>query len=420
MVEVIMPKMGDGMEEGTLVEWLKNNGETVKSGEVIGTIQTDKATLELEAPASGTLAGILVGPGENVPVGKAIAAILKKGETLPEHWNTSSEPSDKTLDHLESQDAKTSHAEASHAQGTLSKNPDPSHENITINTDTKIKASPLAKKLADMHHIKLEEVIGTGPGGRIIEKDIKQMIENQESLNQIPSNLSLKRKEDRIIPLTRLRKVIAQRTQESKLSAPHFYVTVEVNVENIIRLRKIFENDESGKVSVNDFVVKACAMALQDMPEINASISEDNIIEHGNVNIGIAVAIPDGLVVPVVNNADFLTLREISISCKSLAKKARDGKLTPDEMQGSTFCISNMGMLNIDNFIAIINQPNTAIVAVSSITKKVIVDDQDEFKVAQVMNVSGSFDHRALDGAVGAKFMNIVRDYLEHPSKLLN
>ncbi len=415
MIEVIMPKMGDGMEEGTLVEWIKKPGDKVKSGEVIGTIQTDKATLELESPGSGILEGLLVQPGDNVPVGKPIAAILKSGEELPSNWGsgdaTKSEKTSNTSQESSSKvdiDKDSGNVEFTEDKVVASKN------------NERIKVTPLARNLAKVHNIKLEEVIGTGPGGRIVEKDIRYMIENLESSNAIPTNLSLSRKEDKVIPLNNLRKVIAKRTQESKHLAPHFYVTVEVNVDNIINLRKIFEEDGSNKVSVNDFVVKASAMALQDMPEVNASIDGNNIIQHGSVNVGIAVAIPDGLVVPVVKNAEFLTLRDISTECKGLAKKARDGKLGPDEMQGSTFCISNMGMLNVDNFIAIINQPNAAIVAVSSISKKVVVDEHDNFKVVQVMNVSGSFDHRILDGAVGAKFMNIVRDYLEHPSKLLN
>jgi len=407
MTKVIMPKMGDGMEEGTLLEWLKKDGDKVRSGEVIGNIQTDKATLELESPGSGILTGFLIKPGETVPVGVPIAAILKAGETLAPDWATASPSSESA----QAEEAPTEVQQAAPVAQTESSAPQAAGSD-------RVKASPLARKIAAELGVDLTTVTGTGPGGRIVEKDVRSGKPSGPQPSA-PVSTPAAAQGDTKVPLNRLRQIIAQRTTQSKQQVPHFYVTVEVDIEAINALRDQFEAEESGKVSINDFVIKACARALADMPEANASFGEKEVVRYGQINIGVAAAVEEGLLVPTIKNVERLSLREIGEQSRSLVKKARDGKLLPDEMQGSTFSVSNMGMLNVDNFIAIINQPNAAIVAIASAKKVVVANEDEELEVRTRMNITGSFDHRVLDGALGAKFMNIVRDYLQNPTRLL-
>ena len=409
MTEVIMPKMGDGMEEGTLLEWLKKDGESVKPGEVIGTIQTDKATLELESPGRGKLTGFLIQAGDTVPVGRPIAAILKDGESLPANWGSG--------------EASTPAAEepvaATEAPAASAANP----AAATSSSNERIKASPLARRVAADAGVDLGAVTGSGPGGRIVHKDVVAAIGQQGSSlpKAAPKSAPVVASaEDVKVPLNFLRKIIAERTHQSKMEAPHFYVTVEVDMEKIYALREALKEEEAGNISVNDFVVRACALALREMPQVNSTYQGDYLLQLGNVNIGIAAAVDDGLLVPVIHHADQLTLRQIAAASKDLVTKARAGKLSPNEMSGSTFSISNMGMLDVDNFGAIINGPNAAIFAISSARKKVVVTESDEVEVRWRMNMTASFDHRVVDGAVGAQFINIVRAYLESPMRLLS
>ncbi len=414
MTEVIMPKMGDGMEEGTLLEWLKKEGESVKSGEIIGTIQSDKATLELESPGSGQLAGILLQPGQTVPVGVPIALLLKAGETVPANWGSG-----------EAAAPAEAPQEEPVAVGVGASASAPSAAPVAAG---RVKISPLAKRIAEEAGLDLNSIVGSGPGGRIVEKDVKAAIASGPKIaSPTPAAKAAPAPApvvatgvDSVVTLNRLRQIIAQRTQHAKQTVPHFYVTVEVDVEAIMDLRAQFEAQGAGKVSVNDFVVKASALALAEMPEVNATYQGDTVIRHGNINIGIAAAIEDGLLVPVIHGAQQMSLRQLSAKAKELVAKAREGRLLPDEMGGSTFSISNMGMLDVDNFTAIINEPNAAIVAVSSARKKPIVTADDELEIRMRMNLTGSFDHRVLDGAVGAKFMNVLRGYLENPTRLLS
>ena len=422
MTEVIMPKMGDGMEEGTLIEWLKKEGDKVKSGEIIGSIQTDKATLELEAPGSGIFSGILLAAGGTVPVGVPIAAILKEGESLPAGWGSGSAPAASTppasapvasapADATTAESAPVADSSASSASSPLS----PSSE--------RIKASPLAKKIAAAQGIDLASIVGSGPDGRIVQKDLVGAPSASVSSTLVakaPSFAPITATgKDKVIPLNKIRQITAKRTQESKQQVPHFYVTVEVDVEKILSLREMFEEEESGKVSINDFVVKACALALRDMPQVNSVFQGDKLLQLGNVNIGIAVALEDGLTVPVVKNVDQKPLRQINAEVRDLAGRAKANKLSMDELSGSSFSISNMGMLDVDNFIAIVNQPNAAILAIASVRKKVTVNDEEQIEIRSRMNITCSFDHRVADGAVGAKFINVVKSYLENPSRLI-
>lgn len=410
MTEVIMPKMGDGMEEGTLLEWLKKEGDAVKSGEVIGTIQTDKATLEFEAPGSGTLAGIIVNEGQTVPVGAPLAALLKQGESLPAGWGGKSKAA-----------ATPAQSEAPAQDGApakqeSSKTAEPARELAGVGG--RIKSSPLARKVASDLGVDLGAIAGTGPGGRIIERDVRDASKGGVKPKQTPVLVTASA-EDAKIPLNKIRQITAQRTTESKQQVPHFYVTVGVDLENIVALRAQFESSGLDKPSFNDFVIKACARALRDYPVVNSSYQGDHILSYGGVHIGMAVALEDGLTLPVLRNADQLSISQISTAAKDLGERARSNQLGLDELSGATFSISNMGMLNVENFAAIIVQPNAAIVAISSAKKQVVAISDDEFEIRLIMKMTGSFDHRVVDGAVGAKFMNAVRDYLENPVKML-
>ncbi|MFQ3588432.1 MAG: dihydrolipoamide acetyltransferase family protein [Fimbriimonadaceae bacterium] len=423
MTEIIMPKMGDGMEEGTLLEWLKKEGDAVRTGEPIGTIQTDKATLELVAPENGVLGGLLLKGGETVPVGKPIGLVLSPGETVPESWAAGGGASAPAKsDEPPSNGAPVAEADEAEAAGAA-----PTATTATSG-GARVKASPLAKRLAEELGIDIRTVAGSGPGGRVTEKDVRESAAKSKPTPAAPPVFSTAaplpkvdiQAEDRVVQLNKIRQITAQRTTESKQLIPHFYVTVEVDVERLQALRQTFEEEGAGKVSVNDFILKACAVALRQMPSVNAVYQGDKVVQFGAVHIGMAVALEDGLTVPVLKHVQALTLRQISEMSRELAVKAREGRLSPDQLSGSTFSISNMGMLGVESFAAIINAPNAAILAVASARKKVVVNDEGELEVRQRMNLTGSFDHRVVDGAVGAKFMNVVKELLENPTRLLS
>ncbi len=406
MTEVIMPKMGDGMEEGTLLEWLKKDGDKVKTGDVIGTIQTDKATLELEAPGSGVLTGFLIEVGATVPVGKPIAALLKDGEKLPADWAAGNGKAKAASTAVPAEAPKVQEMVAAPEPVLAGGGP-----------PDRLKASPIAKKIAEELGVNLSSVNGSGPGGRIVEKDVQAAAKSKPAA--VAAATIIPAVGDKSVALSKLKQITAKRTLESKTQVPHYYVTVEVDIERIAALRELFEEEGSGKVSINDFVVKACAMSLVDMPEVNATYEGTTVRQFGAVHMGVAAAVGDGLTVPVLKNVHAMSLRQISGAVKDLVTRARENRLTLDELSGSTFSISNMGMLNVDNFIAIINQPNAAILAVSSARKKVVATEDDEIEIRQRMNISCSFDHRVVDGARGAVFINKVKDYLENPTRLL-
>lgn len=422
MVEVTMPKMGDAMEEGTLVEWLKKEGEQVSEGEPIASIQTDKATVEMESPGSGTLAGILIKAGDTVPVGEPIALILGKGEEVPTGWGsargsgaapqTGSAPPKEQVEREEHGGSRTTTVvlEAPRDDGG------------------RVIASPLARKLARQKGVDLRRLKGSGPGGRIIEKDVLAAAESAPPgippRTATPVQVPPKTLEAREVPLTTLQRITAQRTAESKQTIPHYYVTVDCDVEELQRLRAWMnsENPEE-KLSLNDFIVKACAMALVEQPHINASFQDGNRHEYGEVNIGVLTAVADGLTLPVVKNCESKSLRALANETKELVQKARDNRLTPNELSGATFVISNMGMYDVDSFAAVINQPNGAIVAVGTAKREPVVvevDGEERIVARWRMKMTGSFDHRIIDGAVGAEFLRAVRKYLESPTLLLS
>lgn len=424
MVEVIMPKMGDAMEEGVLVEWTKKEGDSVNSGDVIGSIQTDKAIVELTAPASGVLSGILVKGGETVPVGAHLAAILSKGENLPEGWGSDGKTTAKPQGREE--DSRTKAEQPSEAmqraqQDTITAVVATKEKPISSKASDRIFASPLARRLAEDAGLDLSEISGTGPQGRIVERDVKSALSGEKQpVTSIPS-VSLKAEERK---LTFLQKITAERTTQSKQQVPHYYVTVEVDLENLEDLRNMIKTQEPDtKLTINDFIIKASAMALAEKPHINASFVDGMLKIYGSINIGVATAVPDGLTVPVIKNVENKSLRMIAAEIRELTSRARENKLRPEELTGSTFSISNMGMYDVENFAAIINQPNGAIIAVSTGKKVPVVvegEEGDELEVRMRMKVTGSFDHRIIDGALGAEFMGVLKKYLENPVRLLS
>jgi len=434
MTEVIMPKMGDAMEEGTLVEWKKKEGEQVQAGEVIGMIQTDKAVVELTSPVSGKLSGLLISEGETVPVGEPIAAILSEGESLPESWGGKGKEKG---EELEKRDGEPAAQEASEREKI--KGREPSSEKIaeksvreeklqekeeTARTTLKgrepgrVVASPLARRLAAEAGIPLESIQGTGPSGRIVEKDVQEAIQKKRAISFVAGLREERRK------LTFLQKITAERTTQSKQQVPHYYVTVEVDLENLERLRDMLKEQEPDtRITINDFVIKACAMSLLKMPQINATFDGEYMRIHGEINIGVATAVPDGLTLPVLKNVERKTLREIAWEVRDLVNRARENRLKPDELVGSTFAISNMGMFDVENFAAIINPPNGAIVAIATARRIPVVretEEGEELEIRSRMKITGSFDHRIIDGAVGAQFMGVLREYLEAPVRLIS
>ncbi|MCL6536632.1 MAG: 2-oxo acid dehydrogenase subunit E2 [Armatimonadetes bacterium] len=414
MQTIIMPKMGDAMEEGTLVRWLKHEGDTVQEGEPIAEIATDKATVEIEAPTSGVLRGIRVAENAVVPVNTPLAYILQEGESLP------AEGDGKTSGAAQPTAAAPQPAPAPTAVAAA---PQPA----PTNGEERILASPLARKIAAEHGIDLRQVQGTGPKGRIVERDVLAYIESRKA-TAVPAAaapapmpmpapaVAAAPAEGRAETLTRLRQITAQRTTEAHQTIPHFYLTMEIDMEEALALRqRLNQLDESLRVSVNDLIVKACAVAIEQHPIVNASYQNGQLVHPSGVHIGIAVAVEQGLLVAVLRHCEGKSLRRIAQESQTLIQKAREGKLMPDEMTGNTFTVSNLGMFGIEQFTAIINPPASAILAVGA-TKRVPVVQEDGTIVARPrMKVTLSCDHRVLDGAVGAQFLQTLKQVLENP-----
>jgi pyruvate dehydrogenase E2 component (dihydrolipoamide acetyltransferase) len=404
MQTIIMPKMGDAMEEGTLVRWLKQEGEPVKEGEPIAEIATDKATIELEAPASGILRGIRVPEGATVPINTPLAYILTEGETLPEESKRDgATPAPAAAPQVV---APPSEVKAAYAPAA----------------EERIKASPLARKIAQEHGIDLRLLQGTGPQGRIVERDVLAYLEKMRPpapapvaappVHPTPAPAGAARTE----PLNRLRQITAQRTTEAKQTIPHFYLTMEIDMEEALALRaKLNSMEESFRISVNDMIVKACAVALEKHPIVNASYREGQLVYPDGIHIGIAVASEEGLLVAVVRHCEGKSLRRIAQEAQTLVQKAREGKLLPDEMTGNTFTVSNLGMFDIDEFSAIINPPASAILAVGAVKKVPVVLEDGSIQPRARMKVTLSCDHRVLDGATGARFLQDLKRVLENP-----
>lgn len=421
MAEIIrMPRLSDTMEEGNIVSWLKKEGDAVKSGDILAEVETDKATMELESFFDGVLLHIGV-PSGPVAVDGIIAIIGQKGEDYKSLLSgESAQP--KTEKPAETSDTKTEDVkvaqkavvEVSTAQETPQQG----------TSDQRLKASPLAKTVAAEAGISLEQVNGSGDQGRIIKKDVENFIATKPAQaagplsNNTPSIQATTNFTYGDVPVSQMRKTIARRLGESKFSAPHFYLTIEINMDNAVEARKSINEISPVKISFNDLVVKASAAALRKHPNINSSWFGDKITYHKDVNIGVAVAVEDGLLVPVINHADLKSLSHINQEVKELAGKAKTKKLSPQEMTGNTFTISNLGMFDIEEFTAIINPPDACILAVGSIIKKPIVKN-DTIVIGNMMKVTLSCDHRVVDGASGAQFLQSLKAMLENPVMII-
>jgi len=429
-IKILMPALSPTMTEGNLARWLKKEGDKINPGEVIAEIETDKATMEVEAADEGILAKIIVPQNtQNVPVNSLIAVLSEEGESAADidavidefiAKNSSTSPLPKTDANLPKSSENIVNVEK---QGQLN-----SVNNavvITKHADSKIFASPLAKRLAKMGNIRLENVKGSGPYGRIIKQDILSYSSNSVASNSAAVNnkvVSRNPEEYCLVPNNNIRKIIAKRLLESKQTIPHFYLSIECNVDKLLDIRedinKSFSEDKSAKISVNDFIILAVAKALQEVPSANASWEEDAIRYYNNVDISVAVAIENGLVTPIVKNANQKNITLLSREMKELIKKARENKLTPEEFQGGGFTISNLGMYGIKNFNAIINPPQSCIMGVGSSSKRAIVKN-DQISIATIMDVTLSADHRVVDGAIGAEFLASFKKFIESPALML-
>lgn len=415
MAEIIrMPRLSDTMEEGNIVSWLKKVGDPVKAGEILAEVETDKATMELESYFDGFLLyiGIPKGP---VAVDGIIAVIGKKDEEFKHLLTDTKVASTPTKTEAPSTPVIVSSNKPEPAVHVVANVP--TQEAVSDNT-SRLKASPLAKSLAAEAGIVLNNLQGSGDQGRIIKKDVENFITNKPVATAstgtspqifLPSSFTYGD-----VPVSQMRKTIARRLGESKFTAPHFYLTIEINMDNAVAARSAVNENAAVKISFNDFVVKACAAALRKHPSINSSWFGDKITYHREINIGVAVAVEDGLLVPVINNADMKSMSMINQEVKELAGKAKTKKLSPQEMQGNTFTISNLGMFDIEEFTAIINPPDACILAVGSIIKKPIVKN-DAIIIGNIMKVTLSCDHRVVDGASGAQFLQTLKAMLENP-----
>jgi pyruvate dehydrogenase E2 component (dihydrolipoamide acetyltransferase) len=414
MAEVIrMPKMSDTMTEGVIVSWLKNVGDDIKPGDILAEVETDKATMELENFVKGTLLHIGIPAGGSVPVDALIAIVGQKGEDISALLSGASAAAP----------AKTEEAKPETTTQNNAASAETNAVNSSNNEDGRVKASPLAKKIAEEKGISLTQIAGSGDGGRIVKRDVETFTPAKTAATtsstptiNIPAVVGTESYDE--VPVSQMRKVIARRLSDSLFTAPHFFLTMEINMDKVNEARKTINADGNVKISVNDFIVKAVAGALRKNPQVNSSWLGDKIRYNHHIHVGIAVAIEDGLIVPVVKFADNKSLSHISAEVKQLADKAKNKKLQPNEFEGNTFTISNLGMFGIDQFTAIINPPDACILAVGG-SKETVIVENGQMKVATVMKVTLSCDHRVVDGAVGASFLKTLKELLENPIKLL-
>ncbi|MEX1213053.1 MAG: pyruvate dehydrogenase complex dihydrolipoamide acetyltransferase [Balneolaceae bacterium] len=406
--KIEMPKLSDTMEEGVIAKWNVKEGDKVQSGDVIAEVETDKATMEVEVFESGTILKILVEEGASVPLGGLMAVIGEKGEDIDailkesESSGSAESPGDEKPEPQAKEEAASSPAPSA---GSDSR---PDSEE-----DGRIKASPLARKMAEEKGISLTRVDGSGPDGRIVKQDIENFVPSKGRAAE-----TFVSGEDETLPVSQMRKAIARRLSESKFTNPHFYVTVDIDMEPAVAARASLNEVSEVKISFNDIVVAASAHALRRHPDINSSWKEDVIEIHGDVHVAVAVAIDDGLMTPVLRHADKRSLRSISTETRELANLAREKKLQPDQMEGSTFTISNLGMFGVEEFTAIINPPNACILAVGGI-RDVPVVKGGEVVPGKRMKLTLSSDHRVVDGAKAAQFLNTLKGMLENPLSML-
>jgi pyruvate dehydrogenase E2 component (dihydrolipoamide acetyltransferase) len=428
MAEIIMPKMGDAMTEGKVVRWYKKAGEPVKKGDPVLEIETDKVNLDLEAEQDGTIGDVVVQEGQMAPVGGRLATILGAGEQPADRGPRTADREEQqrrvtdkkdsikhsTGEYGEAMEMKGPRIDRTQAQKTQKTNV------VSMPESSRQRSSPLARKMAQEMGVSLEAVQGSGPQGRIVARDVKDVGTNvgpalsRSGRAESPPHVL----QSQSIPLTAMRRTIAKRLAESTGPIPHFYLTVDYDVTNLLSLRQQMNEIENVKISVNDFVIRAAALALLQHPYVNASWGEQAIEQHGEIHIGVAVSTPEGLITPVVRNADQKSIAEIAGEVRALADKAKNRKLRPEEYQGSTFTISNLGAWGIEEFTAIINPPNVAILAIGAAMPQPVVIDR-QVVVRDRMKVTMSCDHRVVDGAAGADYLRTLRQYIEQPVRLV-
>jgi pyruvate dehydrogenase E2 component (dihydrolipoamide acetyltransferase) len=443
MPEIQMPKLSDTMTEGTLVAWKKKKGDQVSAGEVLAEIETDKATMEWESPEDGTLTEIYVQEGGKVNVGDRIAFIrgedeepskeeekekekeekeekpkAKEEEKKEEKPKKAEQPKEETPTTEEKEEKKAAPPKAE--KKTEPEKPAPKLEKAE---ESRVKASPVARRIAAELGVDLSSVNGTGPEGRVTETDVRAAAKSKSATPATKGPAAVKAGESARIQLSGMRKIIAQRLVESLGPVPHFYLSIDIDAAPLMEAREELksagEGADAAKITVNDFVLKAAVQAAVKVPRVNASFDGDAIVQYADIDLGIAVAIEDGLLTPVIRAAQNKSLREMSELAKDLAHRARNKRMKPEEFQGGTFTVSNLGGMGIDSFSAVINPPQGFILAVGRITKVPVVDDCDQIIVGHRMSLTMSCDHRVIDGALGAEYLKELRHLLENPALLL-
>ena len=429
-IQILMPALSPTMTEGKLARWLKNTGEDVAPGDVIAEIETDKATMEVEAVDEGILGRIVVPEGsEGVKVNSPIAILVEEGEAVPDAVEAApaktAEAAPQTASQPASSPSASSPSASSQPATSASASSSISSQATAVHSAAsgkRVFASPLARRIAGQKGIDLSTLKGTGPNGRILRRDVESA---KPALAGGPGVATAAAPaEARRVPNSSMRKVIARRLSESKQNVPHFYVSVDIELDALLALRSQLnaaspsEGEGQFKISVNDMMIKAVALALRDCPGLNVQFTDAETLHFPDIDISMAVSIPDGLITPIIRQADRKSLREISEQARDLAKRARDGKLKPEEFQGGTFSISNMGMFGVREFAAIINPPQAGILAIAAGEKRAVVRG-DQLAIATVMTATLSVDHRAVDGALGAKWLNALRDIVQNPYRLV-
>ena len=442
MPEIQMPKLSDTMTEGTLVAWKKKKGDEVSAGEVLAEIETDKATMEWESPEDGTLTEIYVEEGGKVNVGDKIAFIGAEGEEAPKEGKQEKEKEEKEekptakeeqkkeeepkkAEQPKEEKPKTEEKEKKAAPPKAEKKAEPEKPTPKIEKgeEARVKASPVARRIAAELGVDLSTVKGTGPEGRVTESDVRAAGKSKPAASAVKVPAAVKAGESARIQLSGMRRVIAQRLVESLGPVPHFYLNIDIDAAPLMEAREELksagEDADTAKITVNDFVLKAAVQAAVKVARVNASFDGDAIVQYADIDLGIAVAIKDGLLTPVIRAAQNKSLREISELAKDLAHRARSKRMKPEEFQGGTFTVSNLGAMGIDSFSAVINPPQGFILAVGRITNVPVLDDCDQIIAGHRMSLTMSCDHRVIDGALGAEYLKELRHLLENPALLL-